>query len=83
VTVIGDGADTSGNNDRIKEFVETGFGNTIVSAVMMGDESQKQVLAHLFGEDNTSVASTFDELMSTSMEQFQNNVRVYLKRRRG
>ena len=81
---IGDGGDTSGNAQRIKEFLrineaEHGFGEHMLSAIMLGDESQRQELAAIFGDEHTTVAPDFDTLIEQSMYKFDEDIEDYLK----
>ncbi|MBU0981477.1 hypothetical protein KKC94_02175 [Patescibacteria group bacterium] len=80
---IGDGGDTCGNTGRIRQFIETkdeedGFGNHMHFATFLGDEAQRQVLADIFGDEHTSVASDFEELIGVSMEQFGDQIEEYV-----
>lgn len=80
---IGDGADTNGNEGRIREFLNTstdekGFGEHMLSAIMLGTEEQKQVLAQIFGDENTTVAPDFDKLIEQSMYKFEADIEAYL-----
>lgn len=80
---IGDGQDTSGNSQRIKEFLrlidsEQGFGEHMLSAIMLGDESQRKALAVIFGADHTTVAPDFDTLIEQSMYKFDEDIEAYL-----
>ena len=81
---VRDGGDTSGNAQRIKEFLrlnqaERGFGEHMLSAIMLGDESQRQELAAIFGDDHTTVAPDFDTLIERSMEKFDEDITAYLQ----
>jgi len=80
---IGDGQDTAGNSQRISEFLrlidsEQGFGEHILSAIMLGNESQRRELAAIFGDDHTTVAPDFDTLIEQSMYQFDEDIETYL-----
>jgi uncharacterized protein YegL len=81
---VGDGGDTSGNAVRIKEFLrfsegEKGFGEHMLSAIMLGNESQRRELAAIFGEDHTTVAPDFDTLIEESMNKFDEDITDYLR----
>ncbi len=80
---VGDGQDTQGNSGRVREFLrindaEHGFGEHMLSSIMLGDESQRQVLADIFGEERTSVAGNLEELIETSMVKFDKDIEEYL-----
>ena len=81
---IGDGEDTNGNSANIKKFLADedavkGFGQHMRSAIMLGNESQRQILANLFGDEATTVASDFDGLVEQSMVKFEDDIEEYLK----
>ena len=81
---IGDGKDTADNSPKIKEFLklaaeEGGFGKHMVSAIMLGGESQRQVLANIFGDENTTVAADFEALIEQSMYKFDEDIQNYLR----
>lgn len=81
---VGDGGDTSGNAQKIKEFLqlndaEHGFGNHMLSAIMLGDESQRQELAAIFGDEHTTVAPDFGTLIQQSMYKFDDDIKDYLR----
>jgi len=80
---LGDGGDTCGNTQNIKKFLqindsERGFGEHLRSAIMLGDESQRQELAQIFGEEHTAVAPSFEKLIEKSMKQFDEDVEGYV-----
>lgn len=80
---VGDGQDTSGNSGKIKEFLELvdaeqGFGGHLLSAIMLGDESQREELAKIFGDDHTTVAPDFATLIEQSMYKFDEDIGAYL-----
>ncbi len=80
---IGDGQDTAGNSPKIKEFLrlsgtERGFGEHMLSAIMLGNESQRRDLAAIFGDDHTTVAPNFDTLIEQSMYKFDEDMEAYL-----
>lgn len=83
---IGDGGDTCGNTDRIRRFFEAareegGFGDRhLHSAVFLGDEAQRRTLAEIFGDDHTTVAGDFEELIEKSMDTFGGQVEEYMER---
>lgn len=81
---VGDGEDTSGNSARIKEFLglldsEHGFGEHMLSAIMLGDESQRRGLAAIFGDEHTTVAPDFEALIEQSMYKFDEDIEAYLR----
>lgn len=81
---VGDGGDTSGNAERIKEFLkladsERGFGEHMLSAIMLGDESQRRELAAIFGDEHTTVAPDFESLIEQSMYKFDEDIEDYLR----
>jgi len=81
---IGDGQDTSGNSVRIREFLklldsEHGFGKHMLSAIMLGNESQRRELAAIFGDGHTTVAPDFDTLIEQSMYKFDEDIGDYLR----
>ena len=81
---IGDGGDNM-NKTAIKTFLETseeegGFGEHMKSAVLIGKESDKAVLSELFGEENTDVASNFEDLVESNMVRFEEDVTDYIDR---
>jgi len=80
---VGDGGDTCGNKDRIKEFIkmnddENGFGEHMHSAILLGNESQRKELSEIFGDEHTNVAPNFEELIEQSMERFNDDIEEYL-----
>lgn len=81
---IGDGEDTCGNSEKVKEFLkindeEHGFGGHMRSAIMLGTESQRQTLGRIFGDEHTTVAPNFDTLVEQSMLQFDDDISSYLE----
>ncbi len=81
---IGDGEDTNGNSRNVKKFLEAneqvhGFGDHMRSAIMLGDQSQKQTLSQIFGEEHTTVAPDFESLIEQSMLLFNDDIEEYLK----
>lgn len=81
---IGDGGDTKGNSEKIRQFLlakdkEEGFGNHMLSAILLGSESERSALAGIFGEEHTTVAGDFEELLTQSMERFSDDIEEYLK----
>jgi uncharacterized protein YegL len=81
---VGDGGDTHGNSANIKKFLkinesEHGFGEHMYSAILLGNESQRQELAAIFGDEHTNVAPDFDELIEKSMDKFEEDLEEYLK----
>lgn len=80
---VGDGQDTSGNSQRINEFLrlseaESGFGRHMLSAIMLGNESQRRELAAIFGDEHTTVAPNFETLIEQSMYKFDDDIEAYL-----
>lgn len=80
---FGDGEDTCGNAERIAQFLqladaEQGFGEHLLSAIMLGSEDQRRELAAIFGEDQTSVAPDFETLIEEAMEKFDDQIEDYL-----
>lgn len=80
---IGDGGDTCGNAERIKRFMQTnnaehGFGEHMYTATLLGNESQREELARIFGDDHTNVAPDFDALVEQSMRNFEEDIEQYL-----
>jgi len=80
---VGDGGDGYGNQANIRNFLSIndakhGFGDHMYSAIMLGDKTQKQVLADIFGEEHTTVAPDFDSLIKESMEKFDGDIEFYL-----
>jgi len=81
---VGDGGDTEGNAGNIRTFManndeEGGFGRHMQSAILMGNEQQRSELAAIFGDENTSVAPTLDELIEISMQKFEQDMGEYLE----
>ena len=81
---VGDGGDTNGNATNITQFLhmnesERGFGEHMYSAILMGNEAQRSVLADIFGDEHTNVAPDLDSLIEKSMEKFEDDLEEYLK----
>jgi hypothetical protein len=82
---IGDGEDTSGNTEKIKQYLTTteaetgGFGTHMTSAIMLGNESQRQALATVFGDEATRVADSLETLIEESMLKFEEDITGYLE----
>ena len=81
---IGDGGDTYGNAANITKFLqlneaERGFGRHMYSAILLGNESQRQELANIFGAEHTNVAPNFAELVEKSMDKFDEDLEEYLR----
>jgi hypothetical protein len=81
---IGDGGDTWNNSENVKRFMESndsekGFGEHMHSALLLGPESERKVLADVFGDEHTIVVSDFDLLIERSMNQFEDDMEEYLK----
>lgn len=80
---VGDGGDTCGNAANITRFLdinesEHGFGEHMYSAILIGNESQRQELAQIFGDGHTNVVLDFDELIEKSMDKFDEDLEAYL-----
>lgn len=80
---IGDGGDTCGNGGNIKKFLELkdserGFGEHLLSAIMLGNESQRKELADIFGDEATTVAPDMESLIEESMKKFDDDIGDYL-----
>ena len=81
---VGDGGDTRGNAANIRRFLsvndsEHGFGEHMYSAILLGNEAQRQELAAIFGDEHTNVAPNFDLLIERSMEKFDDDLEEYLR----
>ncbi|MBA3732925.1 hypothetical protein H0W91_00940 [Patescibacteria group bacterium] len=81
---VGDGGDTCGNGKNISNFLqvnesERGFGEHMYSAILLGNESQRQELASIFGDEHTNVVPDFDELIEKSMDKFDQDLEEYLR----
>lgn len=81
---VGDGEDSYHQEAAIKQFIDTldpkhGFGDHMLSAVMLGDENLRQKLADIFGEEHISVASDFDSLVEQSMLKFDEDMEAYFR----
>lgn len=81
---IGDGEDTNGNSERIKQFLleknnQDGFGEHMLSAILLGSERERTELSKIFGDEHTTVAGDFDELIKQSMERFEDDIEEYLR----
>ena len=81
---VGDGEDTNGNSESVREFLKTnddehGFGNHMQSAILLGSEAERQKLADVFGDENTNVVPELDQLIEISMEKFDEDLEEYLK----
>lgn len=81
---VGDGQDMHGNAQRIREFLKLseadhGFGDHMLSAIMLGDESQRKELADIFGDEHTTVAPDFESLIEQSMGKFDEDIKAYLR----
>lgn len=81
---VGDGQDMHGNAQSIREFLKLsegdhGFGDHMLSAIMLGDESQRRELADIFGDEHTTVAPDFDTLIEESMHKFDEDIEDYLR----
>lgn len=83
---IGDGGDTCGNAQRIKDYLHNtdsekgGFGKHLLSAIMLGGEDLKTQLAAIFGNEATSVATNFDQLIEKSMLKLEEDIIGYLSK---
>lgn len=81
---VGDGDDTCGNATNVRAFLQTnesehGFGEHMYSAILLGDESFRQALAAIFGDEHTTVAPDFEALIEKSMERFDEDVEYHLR----
>jgi len=81
--VVGDGGDTCGNSEKVKDFLATnererGFGDHMRSAIMLGSAQEKAALAQMFGEEHTTVAADLDALIEESMLRFSDDIETYL-----
>ena len=81
---VGDGGDTRGNAPNIRKFLsvndtEHGFCEHMYSAILLGNEAQRQELAAIFGDEHTNVAPNFDLLIERSMEKFDDDLEEYLR----
>jgi len=81
---VGDGDDTCGNAPNIRVFLQSnerehGFGEHMYSAILLGDESQRQTLAGIFGDEHTTVAPDFEALIEKSMEKFDEDIENHLR----
>lgn len=81
---MGDGGDTCGNTVKIREFLNLndsvgGFGDHIKSAILLGNESERVALAEIFGDEHTTVAGNFEELVEQSMYKFDADIENYTK----
>ena len=50
----------------------------MLSAIMLGNESQRRELAAIFGDDHTTVAPNFEALIEQSMYKFDEDIEAYL-----
>lgn len=89
---IGDGEDSNSDSRfggdpryylKIKNFVnninpETGFGDHFRRAIFLGSEAEKRQLSNIFGEDNTSVCSDFDQLIDMFLDGVAADVQEYM-----
>ncbi len=80
---LGDGEDTNGNSERIKQFLlekdKEGFGSHMLSAILLGSQREREALSKIFGEEHTTVAGDFDELIKESMDRFDEDIEEYLR----
>ncbi len=82
--LIGDGGDTCNNEDNIRTLVESdsesgGLGEHIKSATLIGNESQRKALSDIFGDENTEVASTMEEVIEMNMERVLEDIEAYVE----
>lgn len=80
---FGDGGDSYRNEANIRSFLQLndfqkGFGEHMYSAILLGNQSQKQELATVFGDDHTTVAPDFDTLIEEAMTRFDEDIEEYL-----
>lgn len=85
---IGDGGDTCGNKMNVRKFLETndqehGFGRHLKSAILLGTPQERQALAEIFGDEHTTVAPDFEELVQQSMVQCARDIKGYVSRLEG
>lgn len=83
--LFGDGGDTCGNKEKIRDFLEAteqeqGFGDHAKNAFLIGSETERGELAGVFGDENTRVGGTLEELIEQSMEKFDDDVSFYTGR---
>lgn len=81
---VGDGDDTHGNANKVRQFLEAddrerGLGQVMRSAILLGEEKDRQALGAIFGNENTTVASTFEDLVEQSMYRFDEQIEQYLE----
>ena len=81
---VGDGEDTCGNSENVREFLKTndeeqGFGKHMQSAILLGSEAERQKLADIFGDEHTNVVPELDQLIERSMEKVSEDIEEYLK----
>ena len=80
---LGDGDDTCGNSRNVRQFLQTndtehGFGDHMRTAILLGSETEKRKLSDIFGEEHTTVAPDFDELVQQTMEHFADDIEGYM-----
>lgn len=80
----GDGDDSYRNGQNIRQFLATndaehGFGEHMRSAVLLGSEHERQLLANIFGDEHTSVAADFETLIEEMMTKFDDDVSFYTR----
>ena len=82
---VGDGEDTEGNSDNVRQFLhmsedeEQGFGEHMLSAILLGEESERQTLADIFGDEHTTVVPKLEDLIEQSMLKFDEDLEDYLR----
>lgn len=84
---IGDGEDSYHNGPNVRRFLQLtdpdhGFGEHMLSAIMLGDESQRRQLADIFGDEHTTVAGDFDMLVEESMLKFAEDISEYVRNKK-
>lgn len=81
---LGDGGDTCGNKANIQQLLaegneDNGFGGHMRSAILLGKESERKVLAELFGDEHTTVAPDFETLVEQSMFTYADDIEGYME----
>ena len=82
--LMGDGEDTHGNAAQIRQFLastdaEHGLGEHMKGAIIIGDETMRQTLAALFGDEHTAAAAMFEDTVEKFMEMFDDDITAYLE----
>lgn len=79
---IGDGEDTCGNKYNIQKLLGSSkeknmHDEHLKSAVLLGSEQERRALSELFGDEHTTVAGNFDQLIEQSMSRFADDIEQY------